>query len=281
VQLRSQNLQQFFRDMDRSIIEANPGSPCAAYDPATQEYHLALPYGGTENNRTVVLNLLTGALTVDDTDTPASGASVRFMVGTDGTLLATDDQADFLMSVDPDDGDFGLATDPSDIGLLIEVNADGDLELLVIGSLPATLFTADDKRGRRVVHSVGYDGFVRIHGTGALDDQFEDGTGGTPITFTVRSRPFFFRSLRNRKRVRSAHITTSSSSAATLRIGVRGDAPYREQTITVPAGSLLQPVRRKILVSSRSDTPQVEVTTTDPVRIAILGMTATVLAEVP
>src|SRR5690606_24638194 len=149
------------------------------------------------------------------------------------------------------------------------------------GGRLATLFQAPDVNHVAAIHSIGTDGIVRRHDEGTRDDALTDGSGRLPVDLPVVSRPLHCRDFRRRARVRSVHVATLSPSPATLYVTVRaGQGTTVERVMHMGASADDQPVRRKIQVSARADAPQVAIRSVDPVRLAMVGVSAEVLAEV-
>lgn len=284
IRLLSRPIQRFMQNMNRDQIDQNPGQPTSCFDPETQTYHVAIPTraaAGTRNDRTVVANLLLtrrnqpGALSVDRP--LAEGAGILFGSGDFGYLVEQDGGWGALAD---NDGLWELLTS-GESGDSITEDDDGYLAIAIDDTLPATLFYAPSNEQRNAaVHSLGWDGYVREHDLGDADDAGPDGEGGVPVSMVVVSRPFLYGSPRTRKRARAVHLATINSEQATLEVAVRSGgsaAPYR--SVDIPPTSFNQPRRRRVMVSNRGDAPQVEVVTSDRVRIATIGLSSEVLRE--
>lgn len=274
IKLVSTRLRTFFAALARSTIDVSPGLPSAAYDAPRQNYHLALPKTGTENNRTVVINVLTGAASIDQVNDASGGTLFVDGVG----YLSFSDTPTFY-EARSQGGYLSLEADASD-GEPVTSDGEDYLASATVGWLPSTLFSAD--RGEEVgaINSLGYDGFVRYHETGAKDDVMSDGTGGAPIGFFLVSRPHLFAAANLRKRVRALYVSgvADADAEVTLALRTRG-VTGALRTLTLPASSLDQPRRVKALVSARGDNPQIELRTTAQVRFSLLGAAAEILRE--
>jgi hypothetical protein len=157
---------------------------------------------------------------------------------------------------------------------------DGYIGVDVNDALPATLYIGPCAQGTRVVHSAGYDGFVRKH-FGAdfeLDDEEADLTGGAAVTMRVVPRPFVFKSPRHTKRVRMIEVGAINDAQATIQVALRAAgalSPFQE--ITIAATDYDQLKTEQVMLEGDDKTPQVELVTTDRTRIALVGMTAEIL----
>lgn len=274
--LRSAGIREFFRDVARSEMKGAPGMASATYDAANHHYHLALSTTGAQNDRVIVLNLLTGALAVDQF-TDAEDGTVTFTVDADGYLTAVLDGSGYEgRSIG---SYFGFATTGSS-GDPVAVDAEGVyLESITVGSLPATLFMGPSEAYGSSLHSLGYDGFLREHVDETLDDVLLDGTGGAAINFIVVSRPFTF-GYPYRKKVRLVRIATINDATATVTVRVRaGGEISNVKTLTMGPSGLDQPTRAKARPKGVGDAPQVEIRTSDPIRLAMIGVSAEILRE--
>lgn len=280
IRLLSSNLRTFLESIDLEQLKANPGRPSAAYDTVEEQYHLALSTSGTRNNRTLVFDLShrgrdwLGAPSVDR-QVSATG-EIFFTAGSDGYLgtgsggFETKSDADGYMTLVTQ----GQGGDPT-----VE-DASGYLDTSTNDTLPATLFTAPTATHPAAIHSVGYDGFVRVHKGVDNDDVASTGTGGSEISMSVVSRPFYFRSPRNRKRVREIHLAVMSDAGATISVGVRAGGNLTAlQTVTFAASALDQPKRKRKMISAIGDAPQVEMHMASRARVAMLGLSAEVMRE--
>lgn len=273
IELKSTGIREFFRQISRLEMKVSPGMASAAWDAANQNYHLALSTTGSQNDRVVVLNLLTGAAAIDQFS-DATG-DVTFYIDDDGYLTVGSNQYE-ARSID---GYLSFATGGAG-GDPVAVDSEGVyLESVTIGSLPATLFMAPSDVEAMSLHSLGYDGFVREHLGGSEDDVHSDGTGGSAINFVVVSRPFTF-GYPYKKKARLIRIATINSSTATVRVRVRsGGVSGNEKILQIKPSGLDQPSRDKARVSLKGDAPQVEVRTSDPIRLALVGVSAELLRE--
>lgn len=283
IRLVSKAISRTLKDIDWSQILTNPGTPSAAYDETEQNYHLALSTTGIRNNRVVVLNIREPGVQYQREGPVVAPAMDRY--------ASTESDIYFV-----DGGDGYLTTGASGYGLTADANgfasldlagdgvaedADGFLTSVTDDTVPATLFVAQLSDVPTVIHSGGYDGFVRVHDRGTEnDDELADGTGGTTVTMTVLSRPFYLRRPRQRKRVRAIHVGTLQTVAATLTLKLRGVASETGSlSLSMAATSYDQPRRELVRIRQDADAPQVQVETSDDVRLAILGISAGLLRE--
>jgi hypothetical protein len=283
ITLVSRGLQRFFLTINRVGINERPGQPSAVYDDVTQEYLCALSTTGIQNDRVIVVNLLhrgqgwLGALTIDDIRGAGSPVGQLFFQEDDDGYLETDPGGTAL-GLDSQ----GYAT-LSEVGqgILPTVEDDGGyLSTSITDSVAASLFVASDVSRGTAVHSLGYDGFCRRHYGVSLDDVASDGTNGLSVVMEIVSRPFLFGSPRQRKRVRGVHLASLQTASASALISLRvNGATVGEQTITVNATSLNQPKRGLVRTHAIGDAPQVRLTTTDAMRVALIGVSAELMRE--
>ena len=278
--LLSRVISGYMGTIDFAELDGTPGRPVATYDPQDEEYLLALSTTGTRNDTIFRFSLRQRSSTF------FGAPSVDRMSSLLGDVLLLGDENGYLVSSasgwQPGAATTGymiLATSGSG-GDPTADDGNGYLSTIVDNTMPAMLFAAATSSNPDGVHSVGYDGFVRKHGTGDKDDLLKDGTGGTAITMRLVSRPFFFGAPRNRKKVRVAHIASINDVSANVEVGIRSRGELGAlQTVTIPATSLTQAKRKRVMVSARGDAPQLEIHTTADVRISLLGLSATVLKE--
>lgn len=282
ITLVSRAIDRRMQEVNWSQIISNPGTPSGTYDESRQDYHLALSTTGLRNNRVVVLNIRrpdvsrqrSGPVVGPSVDLYASpGASIYFVDGGDGYL--TTGSSGFGLVGDSDGfASLDLTGDP------VAEDADGFLETPTDDTVPATLYAAPVADSPSVIHSGGYDGFVRLHQNADGDDELSDGTGGSTVTLTILTRPFYLRRPRQVKRVRAIHVGTLQEAAATVTVAIRKiGSETTGQTISMAATSYDQPRRALVRLKADADAPQVKLTTTDNVRVAILGVSAGVLRE--
>ncbi|MCR4340142.1 MAG: hypothetical protein NUW01_09700 [Gemmatimonadaceae bacterium] len=280
ITLLSRGISGYMGTIDYAELATTPGRPSAVYDQQDEEYLLALSTTGTRNDTVFRFSLrqrsqtFFGAPSVDKLSSPTG--DIKLLGDANGYLTSgiggyqTDSDTDGYMNL----AYTGSGGDP------IGEDANGYLETVTDDTMPAVLFVAPTASSPGVVHSVGYDGFVRVHATGDKDDVLKDGTSGSDITMSLVSRPFFFGAPRNLKKVRVAHVASINSVAADVHVGVRSYGEVSAlQTVTIPAGALTQAKRKRVMVTGRGDAPQLELHTTDDVRISLLGLSATVLKE--
>jgi hypothetical protein len=132
-----------------------------------------------------------------------------------------------------------------------------------------------------VVYSIGYDGFIRRHYGVDKDDVLSDDSGGTDVTLTVVSRPFLMRKPKHRKHVRVIHAASIQNGvAATLAVMLRGRGTTgASQDLTMEDLGTDTADRQRAMVDMKADAPQVEVQSTDDVRLTMLGASAQILRE--
>ncbi|HUT13284.1 MAG TPA: hypothetical protein VMY42_22545 [Thermoguttaceae bacterium] len=281
IRLISKPVEVFLGTIDWEQLYSNPGRPSAAYDEVEQDYYLAMATNGTQNDRVLVLNLQQNvdfqrsgprAAATIDVLRSASGGTVTFGDDGGGYLGTGIEEADADAS-----GYLGLADAGGDP---ITEDASGYLTSTTNNTLPATLFPAPATSAAATIYSLGYDGFVRRHSDSDLDDWSSTETEGTTVDLTIVSRPFLFRRPRQRKRVRAVHIASLQDASATLTIQVRaGGAATAPQTVSMSATGLDQAQRKNVRVKIDGDTPQVQIDTSDDVRISLVGISGDVLRE--
>lgn len=283
IQLLSKSVQGFLQGVDWSELYLNPGRMSACYDDINQDYHLALSTSGARNNRVLVLNLLQevqyqrsgprGSATIDVLFSPVGG---DVLLGSDdGIYLSNESDGD---QVESDvDGYMALA---AGAGVTLSGDVDSYLRVITNDALPATLFTAPSEDRATVVYSLGYDGFVRRHLDATADDMLSNGTGGTDVTMTVVSRPFLMGRARQRKRVRTIHMSVVSDDDVSLLVAVRGGGVEAEQHSVTFAGTALGQSRRKrVMTHVIADEPQVAAYVDSDAKVSLLGISAELLRE--
>lgn len=269
------SLRAFFEGVGWGNIAANPGTPCALYLPELNEYRCSLPTYSARNDRTVRVNLSTGAVSLDR-HAPRAGGTLY--VDQTGALAFEAEPTRYEARVV--NGVLVLAMDGRG-GAFVGLNAAGEIELLESRHDNAVLFTAD--RGEDVSQPVqiGYDGFVRYLEDGTTDDAHPDGTAGRPIGFRLVTRPLLFGSPFLRKRARLLKLSAEAAGTATVNVAVRGDGAHgRPHALAIPAAVDRQPRQAKARVASRGRTLQVEVWTSDAVSLAGISLQAEMLREV-
>lgn len=286
ITLLTHGIQDFVRTIDFTAINNDRGRPTACYDAdaGRQYYHCAVPtLGSARNSRTVAISLyqrgrdFRGAPSVDE-QAYAAGTELLFGADADGYI---EEQANgFSLRADAN-GYASLATAGSSGDPVVE-DADGYIATDTNDTLPATLYLAPSVGGGLVVHSAGYDGFVRRHfgSDHDLDDELADLTGGEDVTLRLVPRPFVMKRPRQRKRVRVIHVGAINDEAATVQVRVRaGGVAGTLKSITIPASNFGQLKRGNAKVHGIDDAPQVEIITTDRTRIALAGISAELLRE--
>lgn len=283
IELISKGVQTFLGTIDYELVYANPGYPCAAYDEIEQNYHLAISTGGAFNNRVLVLNLLQtdveqqrrGYKAAASIDIPGRNPVTALLFSetgdTDGYL--TVDAGGVTLEADDD----GYATLDEDGDTIVYEDADGYLSDSN-DTLPATLFMAPSANKSRVLYSIGYDGYLRRHSAVDVDDALYDRTGGSDITMTIVSRPFLLKRATQQKRVRRVDVASIQDSESTLSITVSGTGSTTT-ALTTTQEALGSGVadRNHIMTRLDADNPVVQVTTTDDVKLTLVGLTAELL----
>jgi hypothetical protein len=273
IKLKSERLRGFFSGIAWDTIATAQGVPCAAYVPGTHNYHLALPTTSSTNNRSVVLNLLTGAPAIDSQGDP--DGEITLYVDDDGYLAAGTGRYE-VRSVG---GYLRLVTN-ADGGEPLTEDANGYLASSSITSYSSCLFIADRGEEAAVLQGVGYDGFVRYREYGTLDNVASDETGGAAIEFVLVTGPMLFKRAARRKTGRIVHVGVIADAVASLRVALRANGRLGTvHTMSIPATAFDQPQRKKVQVAGTGDSLQVELRTNDAVRIALVGVSAEMLWE--
>lgn len=283
IRLISRQVDTFLQSIDWDLTYQNPGRPTACYDATEQNLHVGLSTIGSRNNRTLVLNLRTnvgwqrtGQLAAASIDRQESASGDLFFSGdSDGYWQA--DADGFALDADAE-GYASLATAGG--GDVIGEDSDGYLTSLVSDALPSTLFIATTSLRPTTVHSLGYDGFVRKHLDVGRDDVLSDQTSGEDVQMTIVTRPFLHKRPDMEKNVRTIHIASIQDGTVTVTALIRGKGDVGgERSITMPATALGQAKRKRAMTKWRADTPQLEVRTTDDVRVTMLGLSSELLRE--
>lgn len=279
--LLTRRIQTFMNSINHSAIDAARGVPSAAYDQERQNYHCALPTLGTQNNRKVVVNLYhrgtgwLGAPSIDLKETE--------------TIAAVIIQADANGYEDAGAG-YGLRADINGYEVLDTINAgaipiaadaSGYEDEVTDDSFPSSLYMGPGVDSDQVLHSQGYDGFVREHGGYDQDDELVPGGSGKNITMVVVSRPFLMGSQRRAKRARAVHLAGIQTAAATYSVGVRASGVLGTlQSVALSSTAFNQPYRAPpVMVHAIGDSPAVEVRTTARTRLALLGLSSELVRE--
>lgn len=284
IHLLSRQIDTFMSEnVDFTTIVDNPGRPTACYDAFRQDYLCAVPTGGLRNSRTIVVNLYqrgTGWLGAPSIDLKAYSAGTELLFGGDADGYMEIEAAGYRLRVDAN-GYTTFGTEAGGADPILE-DADGYLDAVTDDALPATLYIGPSVEGGLVVHSAGYDGFVRQH-FGAdfdKDDELVTPSGGEDIEMVLVPRPFVMGAPRRRKRVRAVHVSAINETSATLTVAVRaGGTLGATTTLTVPLTQYSQAKRERAMVTGLDDAPQVELHTTARTRIALVGVSAEVTRE--
>ena len=278
--LLSRGITEYIDQIDRQELLSSPGLPSAVYDQTKEEYLLAVSTSGTRNDIVLRFSLR------QRSQTHFGAPAVDVPISATGNILFLGGADDYL-TTGPGGAEFRRA--PSGYVELVTSGAGGDptaedsggyLETVVDNTMPSTVFVAPISGHPGRVHSIGYDGFVRLHGGGILDDVLSDGTGGATVTMKIVSKPFFFGSIIKEKKVRVMHVSSINSSAITVSAGVRAASSLTVlESFTIAAGALNHSVRARKFISAKGDQPQLEVQTSDAARITLLGLSGYVRKE--
>jgi hypothetical protein len=290
IRLISRRVQEFMGTIDWEELYANPGRMSAAYDSIDQDYLLALSTTGTRNNRILVLNLRqANVLDEDERSMGLSAASVDRLQSPDsGDVLFAGDADGYLIEdaggaeAKADANGFMSLAGSSESGDPISEDADGYLEVVTNDTLPASLFIAPVSGRPSTVYSVGYDGWVRRHYDVDNDDMASDETGGTAVTLSMIGKPGGQqkRAANLLKRVRTIHLGSIQEDAATISVRLRGKGTTTgTEDVTMSALGVDHAEHERVKTKFDAYAPQVEVQTSDDVRISLLGMSYELLRE--
>ncbi len=277
-ELISDQIQPFLDALAWDNIAADRNLPTATFYGGRHEYHCAVPAAGNSQNTHVVVirparlgrPLAIWIERAEDT----SGSAFAI---TDGVLELTGggDREAIITG-----GVFGI-TASGVPGIPVGIVA-GVLETITNDFVPAAFFAADDDANNASdeLWSGGYDGFVRRHEIGDLDDVLSDDTGGAAVNAWVRTRPETHRDQFRNKRVRSARITVKATAGGTLGVYPVGDSvigALKTETLLVKDG--LQVVKSR--VSSKGVANQLDLRFTDAIKIQGVELSAEILRESP
>jgi hypothetical protein len=282
IRLLSRRVQRFIDNVDRVILKTYQGRASGCYDGERQEYHLALPSTGGRNDLTLVLSVLQDPFAGQPTISAAACID-RQLAGTEATLLFNGDDLGYLItaatgrSLRTGAAGYAAMATAGVGGDTIQQDAEGYLTVVEKDELPSTLFVGPHGGSGQaiVVHSLGYDGFVRVHYDADNDDMPASGDGGNPVVMLVVTRPFLFRQPRTKKHVRAIHVAAIAPEEASVTMAVRATGkPTAARTKTIRPAANEMPYRIRAMVSAEGDAPQVELATTDHIRIALIGASA-------
>ena len=278
--LLSRGITEYIDQIDRQELLSSPGLPSAVYDQTKEEYLLAVSTSGTRNDIVLRFSLRQRSQThfgAPAVDVPNSATGeIFFLGGSDDYLTTGTGGAEFRRTPT---GYVELVTTGAGGDPTAE-DSDGYLETVVDNTMPSTIFLAPISGHPGRVHSIGYDGFVRLHGEGNKDDVLSDGTGGASVTMKIVSKPFFFGSITKEKKVRVMHVSSINDSSVTINAGVRAAGKSTTlESMTIAGGALNHSVRAKKMISAKGDQPQLEIQTSDAARITLLGLSGYVLKE--
>ena len=285
ITLLTKSVQVFIESLDWDKVYTYPGRPSATYDAVNQNYHLAVSVSGDYNNRTLVLNVrqrdveyqrqgTTAAAAYDTTSVVGSGG-ILFGVDVDGYLVER--AGGYGMEVDSD-GYWTFDSDFSGDGYEGTLDSDGYLVAAGNAGLPSTLFVAPSSSKPVAVYSLGYDGWVRRHSGVNSDDMASAGTGGSAVTMTIRTRPFFQKMGINKKRSRVVRVSSIQTADATVSVAVYGrGVSTSAKSLTMTALGSDHAHRKQTKTHLDADAPQVELSTSDDVKVTMLGLDAQIL----
>jgi hypothetical protein len=286
IRLLSRSVQEFMETIDWEELYANPGRMTAAYEAQSQDYSLALSTNGSRNNRILVLNLQEPGI-LDQRRGKVAAASVDRLQSPDsGDILFGGDNDGYLIE-DPggveakaDSNGYMTLAALSGTGDPISADSDGYLEIVTNDTLPASLFTAPTSAKPETLLSLGYDGFCRKHNGVDADDMASDETGGTDVAMTITTKPHLMKQERRRKRARVIHVGSLQEENATVSVRLKGRGTQTgQQDITMQGLGLDHADRQYAMDELSADGPQVELTTTDDVRVSLLGVSAEIIRE--
>ena len=258
IELASKGLTRFFReDVAWGEIADSRGIPVALHLPDEQEYVCYVPTATQRNDYGIVFHLAHGACALDR---PGALSAGTLYVDADGSLS---------FSAQPDrskvrllNGALALA-DAGRPGLSVDV-VGGALTIVQPAHTPSAFTIADRTLEQNTPVSVGYDGFVRVHGEDIQrDDLLANETGGAEIGFHLRSRPFLFGSAFARKRARTVEVLATAEEAAALDVALVADGvPQRAHRRSLSITQGRAPKRERLFVKGTGRTLQAEVRNT-------------------
>jgi hypothetical protein len=287
IRLQTRPIDTFMESIVKKALLSQAGRPDACYDATNQNYHLALSTTGSTNNRVLVLNLrenveeqrqgTTAAATVDNLYQPSGEAAIFFAGDANGYLVVDaagkgtqDDYYGYMRLVGS-----------GETGDLLEENVDGYLESTSIDNVPACMTTVPTVRNTTEVFTLGHDCWLRRHSEGLdKDDMHSDESSGSEITMKLISAPFLMGEPRRRKRGRVIHIASIQENAVTIDARMYGHGETSSfKAVEMDALGLDHAARKRVTTNLKADAPQVEIWTTDDVRISMLGLSAEILRE--
>jgi hypothetical protein len=286
IRLQSRSCEEFMGTIDREDLQSQPGRPDSCYDSENQNYHLAISTSGQRNNRIVVVNVRENVAYQREGNPAAITVDNLWGAGSQQTLFGGD--TDGYLKLDAtghgirkDYQGYARATEVGEDGDPIVADGNGYLEQTFVNTLPACLYTLSTTHSPTEIYSLGADCYVRSHAEGLhKDDMNHDETGGNNITMIVISRPFLMRSVKRKKHARVIHIASLQESNATVYARVRGGGTMSTlRTLTMRGLGLDDADRRFARTTLKADAPQVEMRTTDEIRLMMLGLSAEVLRE--
>lgn len=276
IELVSNRLRTFFKNISWDGILADQGEPTALFYPQEHEYWLALPAAGAQNNYIYVYNTATGANALYQYGSLTGGTVFN---NNSGYFSFTDESGRSLMRVES--GYLRVATG-SETGVYGKVGADGYFTLVQTAHDNAVLFQADIGGRPSAPIGCGYDGFVRHLDTGTKDDALSNDTGGNLVTLVVEDRPHLFGDRWHRKRARIIEALVVAPDGGVVDLSLMVDGVEKQtHSITIEPTQLNRPQRIFARVNGRGYSLQVKARSTDAVAIASLGMAAERLAGHP
>jgi hypothetical protein len=277
VQLVSRPVQAFIDNLSWSNIIDAPNVPTALWFPRLHEYWCAVPRAGGTNDYIFAYR---PPLEHGGEVTPPCIYLFRQSAATGNTAYVEDGYLHYEPSGGRDlvDVESGYLT----VGA---INADqytqlssGYLALASVDAFSSVLFTADKTGVTAAPFSVGYDGYVREHEEGELDDVTSAGSGGVSIGGRITSRPMLFGDVFRKKRGRALRVHAKSENSTTLETNLITDASHRTtHTLDVAAGTM--PTAKRARVNGKGYALQVDCRFSDKIQVAGLEVFAEPIRE--
>ena len=279
IQLVTRPIQKFIDSINFTQLIGSPGTAVGMWWPQKHEYWFAVPVSSDQNDYMIGHRPPHGEGTLEQH--PPALMLHKYAATADDTLYT--DSSGYLelsTSADRDQGDttFGYLFHTVAGGQFMTIDASGYLDFAAAAHDHAAIFLADIAAAERATSpiSCGYDGFVRQLEKEDTDNSATAAADGAAITMKIITRPFLFGDAIGRKRARQARVMSKQDAAATVKVRVLADGTEQNQhTLTYAASN--KPVPKKARVGGRGSTLQLEITSTDNVRISIAELSAEVL----